>query len=198
MGTILSRTKDGVLVLNDGRGQVELAGSKYFAMRGEGIPVYRHIRKPWAPSPAAPAQPAQPDPTKQTAEPGRPRIPLPTMFHPLDPAQLELPGHLIHVARLDLQANPRAAWGKSIRRTAPVVRYSALWGDLAIQPRKTMSSLLEEQAIRMEGPDLSTFNVLVLGRDLQDPLDLSMVADKAAEIGHDFQTVKLYYVPDTE
>ena len=201
MGTKLSLTADGVLVRNDGRRTVELQRSRLFAMDALDLPISRHVfRSPGVAGPAPAPNPAPaPQPTEQSAEPGRPRIPLPSMVRsPLDLTELALPGRLVHVARLDL-ADPtlKEAWGKSIRRTAPVVRHAALWGDLITRSPRAIADHLKQQAERRIVPDARTLNVLLLRRDLANPIDLTEVASKGAEIDSDFQTVQIYYVPGT-
>jgi len=135
---------------------------------------------------------------RQVAKPGRPRPPLPTMFHPIDLAALELPGRLVHVARLDLLATTvREAWGKSIRRTRPIVQFATTWSDLATHPVNVMANHLSSQADQHVVADTSTLNVLLASSDLSQPLDLDAVANTSTSLGLNLQTVQLYYIPDT-
>ena len=114
---------------------------------------------------------------------------------PLD-ASLELPTRLVHVARLDLMdPQLKEAWGKSIRRTASVARYAALWSELNHYPVKAIAEHLSSQADQAAITDASTLNVLLLKQDLAAPLDLGDIAGRAADLSPGIQTLQVYYVP---
>lgn len=120
------------------------------------------------------------------------------MLHPIDPAELELPGRLVHVARLDLlAANVHEAWGKSIRRTRPIVQFATTWYDLATHPGNIIANHLSSQADQHVLADTSTLNVLLAASDLNEPLDLDAVARTTTSLGLNVKTVQLYYIPDT-
>jgi hypothetical protein len=208
MGTKLTLTPDGFLQLDDGRRSVLLSHSRVIAMGASDLPLGKHIVNPHEPivRPAEPGRPRPPlptivepgEPVRQVIRPGRPRPPLPTMFQPIDPAELELPGRLLHVARLDLLAgHVHEAWGKSIRRTRPIVQFATTWSDLAAYPVNIMANHLSSQAEQRVVADTSTLNVLLAASDLRQPLDLGAVAVTTTSLGLDLQTVQLYYVPGT-
>lgn len=91
----------------------------------------------------------------------------------------------------------KEAWGKSIRRAAPVARYAALWSDLNRYSAKAVAEHLTSQTEHGVLANAHTLNVLLLKQDLTAPLDLGDVASRGAELSPGIQTVQLYYVPGT-
>jgi len=188
MGTTITLTPEGMIVLDNGDGHpVEFSAHAREVEPTPDSPMPVPVRDPKAPADAPPD-------TEQRAKPGYPRLPPRTSV--ISPGYPRIPPRVMLIAS-GLHDEATESWGPALRRTRKVLPFSIRWGDLVQShgPELEESLNLLRAVPRLPGAASPMLNVFVSEREMAKGLNLDEVRSRTSRLPLNVRGFNIFFAP---